>query len=373
MKTVQDFFYLNWEDDMKRLAIFTCAVAAMLASGSAFSAARVAVLHLAPFADSLDGTAVNIVINGNTTFENVRFTDFVPYTELPAGAYEIDIVPVGASDPAMSATFNLADGVDYSVFAIGNGSTQALELTALVDDNSAPAAGNAKIRIVHAAPFAADLAATEVSIRTAGGDVVAGLVGVPYKANSGYLELPAGTYDLKVASNDGSVNYIDPLPADIPAGAILTLFAIGDGINQDLGILAYPLGLLPLRDPVDNSANGWWGVQEGSGVGFILQPVPSENRLVGTWYSYNNSGAPIFYTYDSGAGNFDGLVAETTLFLSTGGGTHAGLEVETEEVGAIEFEILGCFDAIATVQIGNSAPKMYTAKRLVAPLGCSIE
>jgi len=358
---------------MKRMTIFGLAMAAMLASGSVFSAARVAVLHLAPFADSLDGTAVNIVINGNTTFTNVRFTDFVPYTELPAGSYKIDIVPVGATSPAMTATFNLSNGVDYSVFAIGNGSTQPLELTALVDDNRAPAAGNVKIRVVHAAPFAADLAATEVSIRTAGGDVVGGLVGVPYKANSGYLEVPAGTYDLKVASNDGSVNYIDPLPAAIPAGAIVTLFAIGDGINQDLGILAYPLGLLPLRDPVDNSANGWWGVQEGSGVGFILQPVPSQNRLVGTWYSYNFHGAPIFYTFDSGDANFDGLVAETTLYLSTGGGTQDGLVVKTEEVGSIKFEILGCFDAIATVTIGGTAPQMYTAKRLVSPLGCSIE
>ncbi len=358
---------------MKRVLAVALALVALTASQSAFSAARVAVLHLAPFAGTIDGTAVNIVINGNTTFENVKFTDFVPYVELPAGVYKIDIVPVGTTSPAMSQTFTLSDGTDYSVFAIGNGSTQDLELTALVDNNAAPAAGNAKLRVVHAAPFAADLAATEVSIRTAGGDVVAGLVGVPYKANSGYIEVPAGTYDLKVASNDGSVNYIDPLPAAIPAGAILTLFAVGDGINQDLGILAYPLGLLPLRVPVDNSANGWWGVQEGSGVGFILQPLPSQNRLVGTWYSYNASGSPFFYTYDSGAGAFDGVMAETTLYISSGGGTADGLEVETRAVGTIEFELLGCFDAMATVRIENSAAKMYTAKRLVAPLGCSLE
>ena len=358
---------------MKQLILLACSMFALMASGSAFAAARVAVLHLAPFADTLDGTAVNILINGNTAFTNVRFTDFVPYTELPAGSYKIDIVPVGATQPAMTATFNLSDGTDYSVFAIGNGSTQPLELTALVDNNTAPAAGNVKLRVVHAAPFAADLAATEVSIRTAGGDVVGGLVGVPYKASSGYLEVPAGTYDLKVASNDGSVNYIDPLPAAIPAGAILTLFAVGDGINQDLGILAYPLGMLPLRAPVDNSANGWWGVQEGSGVGFILQPLPSENRLVGTWYTYNDHGAPFFYTFDSEPAGFDGLVAETTLYISSGGGAQEGLEVETRAVGTIEFEILSCRDAIAIVKIGQTPANMFTAKRLVSPLGCFIE
>ena len=69
-----------------------------------------------------------------------------------------------------------------------------------------PASGNVKVRVFHAAPFADTLEGTEVSIRTAGGDLVAGLQGVPFGVGSGYLELPAGTYDLKVASNDGLVN-----------------------------------------------------------------------------------------------------------------------------------------------------------------------
>jgi hypothetical protein len=358
---------------MKRVLLGACALLALLASQSVFSAARVAVLHLAPFSNSQEGTAVNILINGNTAFEGVEFTDFVPYVELDAGDYQIDVVPVGASDPAISAMFTLEDGLDYSVFAIGNGTTQPLELTALVDNNDAPAAGNVKIRVVHTAPFASDLQDTEVSIRTAGGDVVGGLVGVPYKANSGYLEVPADTYDLKVSSNDGSVNFIDPLPAALPAGAVLTLFAIGDGINQDLGILAYPLGLLELRKPVDNSSNGWWAVQEGAGVGFILQPVPSQNRVVGTWMTYNISGQPFFYTFDSGAGGFDGLTGETTLFLSTGGSVQDGAIVDTREVGTIEFEILDCFNAIAIVRFPGTPVRMFTAKRLVQSVSCSLQ
>lgn len=355
---------------MKRMLVCTVTLAALMFSASAFSAARVAVLHLAPFAEDIDNTAVDIHINGDPTFENVKFTDFVPYTELPAGDYLIEVFPVGAADPAISQSFTLMDETDYSLFAIGNGTTQDLELMALVDDNTTPAAGNARIRVVHAAPFAADLADTEVSIRTANGDVVAGLVGVPYMANSGFFEVPAGTYDLKVASNDGTVNYIDPLPVDIPAGAIVTLYATGDGINQPLGILAYPIGLLELRTPVDNSANGWWGVEEGSGVGFIFQPIPRENRLVGTWYSYNEAGEPIFYTFD---GPFDGIIADTTLYRSTGGGTEEGVEVETEAVGSIEFELLDCFNSIAIVEIGDSPAQMLTAIRLVAPLGCTLE
>jgi len=366
---------------MKKLVIGLVIGVLTLTGQSASADARVAVLHLAPFAADVEDTAVNILVNGDTTFENVKFKDFVEYTSLPAGEYTIDIVPVGQNDPAISGTFNLADGMDYSLFATGDGVNQALSLEALVDDNTAPMAGNLKVRIVHAAPFAAELAATEVSIRTAGGDLVGGLEGVPYLGASGYLELPADTYHLKVASNDGKVNYIDISPVALPAGAILTVFAIGDGANQPLGVLAYPLGELSVQPPVDNSANGWWGIQEGSGQGFILQPMPSQNRLVGTWYTYDEAGNPVFLTFDSclsdeggvcsTPGGFDNFMAETVLYMSTGGGSAEDLEVETVPIGMIEFEILGCSDAMATVTLDGGLPEMYTGKRLTRPLPCT--
>jgi len=371
---------------MKKVIFSLVTAALLIGSQSAFAAARVAVLHLAPFADTISGTAVDIVINGNTVFEDVKFKDFVDYVDLEAGDYSIDIVPVGAADPAISRVFTLEDGVDYSVFAIGNGTTQPLELTALVDDNTEPAAGNVAIRVVHAAPFAAELSATEVSIRTAGGDVVNGLTGVPYKVDSGFFEIPAGTYDLKVASNDGSVNYIDPLPAALPEGAHVTIYAIGDVVNQPLSIIAFPVGELAIRTPVDNSANGWWNILEGSGQGFILQPIPSQNRLVGTWYTYDGDGNPVFLTFDSceegsdgGGGTtcatpgaFDGVSAVTVLYLNTGGGSEPGLEVQSEQIGTIEFEINGCNDATAIVTLDGELPEMYTGRRLTQPLPCTL-
>jgi hypothetical protein len=350
----------------------------------AFAAARVAVLHLAPFSADIDATAVNILINGTTAFENVKFKDFVDYVALDAGDYTIDIVPVGATNPAITGVFTLMDDVDYSVAAVGNGVTQDLELFALVDRNEPPPMdGMVAVRVVHTAPFAAALADTEVSIRTAGGDVVNGLVGVPYKVDSGFFEVPAGTYDLKVASNDGSVNYIDPLPAALPAGANVTLWAIGDGINQPLGILAFPVGELPTRTPVDNSANGWWNILQGSGQGFILQPIASQNRLVGTWYTYDADGNPLFLTFDScqedegpdgtfecsTPGAFDGVTATTALFLSTGGGSGDGLEVNTARIGTIDFDI-DCNDAMAVVTLDGESPQMFDGKRLTQPEPC---
>ncbi len=373
---------------MKKILGTVALTIAAASAQTAFAQANVAVLHLAPFDSNVENTAVDILVNGQVTFTNVVFQDFVDYVELPAGDYTVDIVPVGASDPAITGTFSLQDGMWYSLAAIGNGVTQDLELLALLDgDGSGPEGDNVWVRVAHTAPFAAELAATEVSIRTDGGDVVNGLVGVPYKVDSGFFPVPAGTYDLKVASNDGSVNYIDAAAAALPAGASVTLYATGDGINQPLGILAFPVGVLPLDNLVDNSANGWWNILEGSGQGFILQPMPSQNRLVGTWYTYDEVGNPLFLTFDScqedtasdgsfecsTPGAFDGLSAETALFLSTGGGSQAGQEVTTTPIGTIDFDILGCNDAMAVVTLDGQAPEMYTGKRLTQPIPCTLD
>jgi hypothetical protein len=370
---------------MNKILISLIGAGMVMAAQPAFSAARVAVLHLAPFASDVDATAVDIWINGEIAFPGVKYKDFVNYVELEAGEYTIDVTLAGSTDPVLSKMYTLEDGVDYSVYAIGNGLTQALELTETVDDNTAPMEGMVAVRVSHTAPFAEDLASTEVSIRTAGGDVVNGLVGVPYKVNSGFFEIPANTYDLKVASNDGSVNYFDPLPAALPAGANVTLYAIGDGINQPLGILAFPVGELETRTPVDNSANGWWNIVEGSGQGFILQPIPAQNRLVGTWYTYDLEGNPLFLTFDScqddvgendtfacsTPGAFDGVMAETALFLSTGGGSEADQEVLTEQIGTIKFNI-GCDSTSAEVLLdGEMMAEMYTGTRLTQPIPCT--
>ncbi len=354
----------------------------MLGSSTAFAQAKVAVAHFAPFADTIDGTAVNISVDGTPVeaLQGVKFKQFTGYIDLPAGMHTIDVIPVGATEPAITGDFDLTDGVSYTVYAAGNVIKQPLELRALVDDTTAPAAGNLNIRVVHAAPFAADLAATEVSIRTADGTVVNNLVGVPYNGNSGFFQVPAGTYDLKVASNDGSVNLIDPLPAALPAGADVTVYAIGDGMNQPLGIIAFPVGELETRTPVNNSTNGTWEIIEGSGTGFIFQPIPAQNRATGSWYTYDAEGNPLFFTFDScmamddGMGNvtcsqpggFDGEMTTTDLYLNTDGGPSEDDVVMTTKVGEIDFEFDGCLFGMATVRLDGEMAEMYTAANLTA-------
>lgn len=220
--------------------------AAMLlvsASAGAFAQTRANVAHFAPFATGA-GTAVSINVNGSQVLTGVTFNQVSGYLPLSAagvapGSTTLEVfAPPGSPPAAISATVDLAANTDYTVVAIGNVTNQPLALLPLVDNNAAPAAGNVKLRIAHTAPFASALPDTAVSIRTEAGDIVNGLANVQYGQDSGYFEVPAGTYDLKISTPDGVTTLINPAAVPLPAGAVVTVFAVGDGVNQPLGITA---------------------------------------------------------------------------------------------------------------------------------------
>jgi hypothetical protein len=347
---------------------------------------QIAIAHLAPFAADLDGTAVNVLVNGGQILSGVRYKDFTDFLTLPAqGAYQVDVVPVGASEPAISGEVALDGNRSYVAAAIGNGLTQPLDLL-LVEAPTVQNEGDYALRIVHAAPFAATAEATSVSIRTDGGDVVAGLASVPYGAFSPSLSLPVGTLDVKVATPDGSTNLIDLAPVDLPAGAAATVFAIGDGINQPLGILAVPFGELPLETPVDFSANGHWSVVGQDFNGFSLVPMPGQNRLTGTWYSYAPSGgAQAWFFIDScqsaaGAegcavpGGFDNASSTMSVYATSGGSFNdpTGGAATLTEVGTItiDFGETPCSRAEASFDVEGFGSGSFQIENLTPGAGC---
>jgi hypothetical protein len=115
-------------------------------------------------------------------------------------------------------SLTLDAGKDYTVAAVGQ--LAAIEPLVLVDNNAAPAAGNAHIRVVHASPDAPN-----VDIFAAGAGVV--VPDLAFKEASAYLPLPAGSYDLEVRGA-GSQTAVLSLPdTQLDAGRVYTAFAIG--------------------------------------------------------------------------------------------------------------------------------------------------
>lgn len=347
---------------------------------------RVRVAHFAPFANTLAGTAVSVRVNGNQILENVRFRQFSGELTLSQGAYQIQIFPQGSSTAAISGTVEIDGNRAYTLAAVGDGSNQPLGLRRFEDRTSTPPAGRYALRIAHLAPFAASSAATEVSIRTDDGSVVANLSRVPYDAASGYLELPVGTLDVKVSNPDGTVNFIDLAPLNLPAGAIATAYAVGDGRNQPLGIVAVPVGDVPLEDSVDGSANGLWFNPQTSGQGLTFFAIPRENRLIGTWYTFLNdgSGRHLWYTLDScrvavaggpctNPGGFDNRRAQLSIYETVGGNFNAPGNVQTRDVGSAEIRFLSCTEAEFSYRLGTALVGPFRLTNLVPNNNCGIE
>jgi subtilisin family serine protease len=199
--------------------------------------ARLQVAHLAPFGDP---ATVRVDIDGTTAIPTFNYGDSTTYLDFAPGNHLIEIFPTGSMTPAITATVNLAAGMDYTAVAVGDGTNQPLDLLLLTDDNTAPTSGNFKLRLGHLAPFANTLPATTADVRTDDGTVIAN--DVVFGDVAAYLELPAGKYDLEITSPDGLVEYIDLYPVDLAAGSILSVFATGEGVNQPLGAFALPSG-----------------------------------------------------------------------------------------------------------------------------------
>lgn len=347
---------------MKSLRSAAIAFAAVLLLPTVAAAqVRVQVGHVAPFADTLAGTSVTVRINGAAAIENFRFGDVTPgYVNLgPPGTYRIDIVPTGTQTVAITATVELGLG-EYTVLAIGNGAQQPLALLAVPDENSVPPAGEAKLRVIHAAPFGATAAATSVAVRTDEGALVGGLNPVPYRAVSPFLRVPAGSVDVKVTSTDGNTNLIDLAPVALASGSITTVVAVGDGVRQPLGFVALPGGRLVTETPVGDRGVGFWYDPAIDGQGFTFFTVPRENRIVGHWATYAPTGGQQrWYTLESNVilgGNpqsgFDGRIANLTVFATSGGQLGIPGGVQVTPVGRATLTVDSCGAAVLDWTIG---------------------
>jgi len=221
---------------------FILSAAALLILTSGFASAqatnaRVRVVHASP-----DAPAVDITVNGNPVLEALPFREYSEYLSLPAGAYSFGIRVTGTSTVVATLPATLASGQDYTVIAMGyaTGGTPAFEVVVLEDNNTLPANNGVKIRVVHGAPGApaVDVYVTTPFETLMGKDPV--LSNVPFKAASGYLTVPVGNYQARVAVAGTKTVAIDSHRLVTWANMIRTVIAVdatGGGAPFDFIIL----------------------------------------------------------------------------------------------------------------------------------------
>jgi len=214
-------------------ALVLCAGMALAQSGNG----RVRVVHASP-----DAPAVDIYVNGGKVLENLPFREYSEYLALPAGSYSVDIKVTGTDTLVKNVPISVAAGKDYTAMAVGyaGGNAPGFDVMWLEDDNSLPADNGVKLRVVHAAPGApqVDVYVTTPFETLMGKNPV--LSNVPFKAGSGYLTVPIGMYQARVAVAGTKTIAIDSRRLVTWANMVRTVVAVdntGGGGPFDLIIL----------------------------------------------------------------------------------------------------------------------------------------
>jgi LPXTG-motif cell wall-anchored protein len=248
---------------MKRLLVISAVLILSLALVTSALAqdgqARVRVVHASP-----DAPAVDVWVDGAVAFSNAPFKGITDYAALAPATYNVQVTPTGATTPVViEADLALAANTDYTVVAVGL--LADIEPLVLVDNNSAPAAGKAHVRFVHASPDA-----PAVDIAVTGGPVL--FANIPFKGVGDYLPVDAGTYDLEARLAGTETVALSVPGVQLNAGTVYTIFAMGlAGGDPDLAAVASVDAVAPAQLPETGgqAANLWLVAILGAGLAFF--------------------------------------------------------------------------------------------------------
>ncbi|HWA56667.1 MAG TPA: DUF4397 domain-containing protein [Gemmatimonadales bacterium] len=226
---------------MTRFGVAALSAAALLAGCSDDNktgpgpTAEVRVVHASP-----DAPAVNVLVDDKAVLSNVAYKQSSNYLSVAAGTRNIKVNAAAGGATVINADASVTEGSSYTVIATGL--LANIEPLVLIDDRTAPAAGNIKLRLVHGAPNVAEV---DIYITAPGADIDAAtpaLTDVPFQGASAFLEVPAGDYQVRVTPANSKTVALDTGALTLTAGQVRTAIAVeapGGGT---------PLGALLLAD-----------------------------------------------------------------------------------------------------------------------------
>lgn len=189
---------------------------------------------------SADAPPVDVVANDNFStplVSNLAFPQATGFVSVPAATYNVKVAAAGTTTDVIDADLTLQPAVRYSVLAVG----ALADIEPLVaTDDARRIATAAKLRVIHGAPTAASV---DIYVTAPGATITTlnpTLAGVPFKANTGFLQLPAGSYSVTVTPTGTKTAAIGPIDITLNAGGIYTAVArdpVAPGVDFGLILL----------------------------------------------------------------------------------------------------------------------------------------
>ncbi len=200
--------------------------------------ANLRVVHASP-----DAPAVDVIANNNFAqplVPGLAFPAATGFVSVPPGTYNVKVTPAGNPGViAIDANPAFDAGREYTVMAVGR--LASIEPLVLQDDRRRVST-QAKVRIIHGSPSAG---AVDIYVVAPGGSIQSAtpaFANVAFKANTGYVSLAAGRYDVIVTPTGSKTAAIGPATVTVANGGIYSVAArdaVGGGT---------PLSIISLDD-----------------------------------------------------------------------------------------------------------------------------
>lgn len=182
---------------------------------------KVRLVHASP-----DAPPVDVAVDGKTVVTNLAFGGVSPtsgYLTVTAGNRKVEVRNTGTTTDLINSNVSLGGGKAYTVLA--SGFLANIAAIVLTDDNSAPASGNFKLRIVHASPSgpaSVDVYVVAPGTGTGGTPTISGLA---YGQASGYQTAAAASTEVIITAA-GNKNPIIDQTYNLTTGQIRTLVVL---------------------------------------------------------------------------------------------------------------------------------------------------
>ncbi|MFC4699726.1 DUF4397 domain-containing protein [Glaciecola siphonariae] len=293
--------------------------------------ASVRVIHASP-----DAPDVNVLSSGNgiAGLNDLAYGTASGLSFFRTGPFNFTVdaqLPGGDTATVIELPASLEDNKQYNVIAVGD--TANIAPLLVVNDESEVGSGNIRAQVVHGAP---DAPTVDVYVTAPGTDLASeqALATLSFQDFTGQVEVPAGTYQIRVAVAGTTTVAFDSGPLDLAAGADLLITAI-----ENVGPGASPINLL---------------VADGAGS-FVVSDVntPAEVRAI-----HGIADAPAVDVFADVAGDDDILLFDgapfkgVTLYIDVAGGDYL-LDVKADA----DNSIVAIDDAAVSLMAGTR----YTA------------
>lgn len=200
--------------------------------------ARVRVIHASP-----DAPSVQVIANNNfgtPLVSSLAFPNATPFVDVPAATYNLKVTPVGNNGViAINADLPLAAGREYSVYAVGRLASIA---PLVLNDDRRRVATQARVRILHASPSAGNVDLYVLAPGTALANATPAFTNVAFRADTGYVSLSQGAYEVSVTPTGSKTAAIGPVAISVVNNGVYMVAA------RDAAGGGLPLSVIPLDD-----------------------------------------------------------------------------------------------------------------------------